>query len=188
MNPLQEIINQQKIIASLRRKEDLAEIVHHPKIKTVFILNSTIFNLKKMVHDLKSTGKNVFVHIDLIEGLGKDPVGVKYLKIMGVTGIVTTKLNLIKAAKEEGLLTIQRLFMVDSEAVKTGIKMAKQIKPEAIEILPAFIPKYYLETIQQELGIPTIAGGLIRTTEDVQQVFATGFDAISTSRRLLWNL
>lgn len=188
MNPMYEIINEQKIIASLRRKEDLAEIVHHPKIQTVFVLNSNIFDLKKIVHDLKSVGKKVFVHMDLIDGLGKDPAGVKYLKVMGVNGIVTTKLPLIKAAKEEGLLTIQRLFMVDSEAVKTGIKMAKQVKPEAIEILPAFIPRYYLETIQQELGIPTIAGGLIRTEEDVQQVFATGFDAISTSRRMLWNL
>lgn len=187
-NPFQKLINGQRIIGSLRRKEDLAEVANHKCITTVFILNSNLLELNKTVTAIKTKGKNVFVHIDLVEGLGKDAVGVKYLKAIGVHGIITTKLSLIRAAKEEGLITVQRFFMVDSEAVKTGIKMAKLEKPEAIEILPAFLPKYYLDALNGELGIPTIAGGLIRTEEDVKQVLATGFHAITTSRRVLWDL
>ncbi|MHB8170220.1 MAG: glycerol-3-phosphate responsive antiterminator [Thermincolia bacterium] len=187
-NPCGKLINGQKIIASLRRREDLTEIANHKCIKTVFVLNSNLLELKKTVHEIKGKGKNVFVHIDLVEGLGKDSEGVKFLKAVGVNGIITTKLSLIRTAKEEGLMTVQRFFMVDSEAVKTGIKMVKLEKPEAMEILPAFLPKYYLDVIKNELGIPTNAGGLIRTEEDVKQVLDTGFCTVTTSRRTLWNL
>lgn len=185
----EEIIAGQKVVACLRRTEDLTEILSHRQIKTIFILNSTIFELKQIATKANDSGKNIFVHIDLVEGLGKDATGVRFLaKAIGVKGIITTKGSLIKAAKNEGLISIQRFFMVDSEAVKTGIKMAKASKPEAIEIMPAFLPAFYLNEIKNSLGIPVIAGGLIRTEEDAQHVLATGFQAISTSRRNLWNL
>jgi glycerol uptake operon antiterminator len=183
------VIKNQKVIASFRRIEDAEEIIKHKNIKTIFVLNINIFELKKFVQHSQKNQKNIFVHIDLVDGLGKDAVGIKYLaQAGGIDGVITTKTSLVKAAKEEGLITVQRFFMVDSEAVKTGIKMAKQSKPDAIEILPAFLPKYYVDQIISELGVPVIAGGLARTKEDVQQVLAQGFRAITTSRRNLWDL
>ncbi|MDW7675644.1 MAG: glycerol-3-phosphate responsive antiterminator [Bacillota bacterium] len=188
-NIFEELLREQKVIACMRRVEDLPEVLNHSKIKNIFILNCNIFELKKIVTHANNLGKKVFVHVDLVEGLGKDQFGIKFLaKTIGVTGIITTKVQLIKAAKKEGLITVQRFFTVDSEAVKTGISMAKVAKPDAIEVMPAFLPKYYLDEIISELKIPVIAGGLIRTEEEADHILATGFRGISTSIRRLWNL
>lgn len=189
MNAFEKIISGQKVVASLRRMDDLNEILNHKIIKTIFMLNCNIFDLKKVSKLAKDKGKNLFVHIDLVDGLGKDAMGIKFLsKAIDVDGIISTKTNLIKAGQEEGLITIQRFFMVDSEAVKTGIKIAKMAKPAGLEILPAYLPQYYLDEIKSELQIPVIAGGLIRSEEDARAVLNVGFQAISTSRRILWNL
>ncbi|MGF7186586.1 glycerol uptake operon antiterminator [Desulfitispora alkaliphila] len=185
----EKVIAGQRVVASLRRIDDLGEVLNHKKIKTIFILNTNIFELKRITNEVNKNGKKVFVHVDLVEGLGKDTTGIRFLsKAIGVDGIISTKSTLIKAAKDEGLVTVQRFFMVDSEAVKTGIKMAKVGKPDALEIMPAFLPKYYLDQVIEELGVPVIAGGLMRTEEDAEMVLNAGFRAITTSRRALWNL
>lgn len=189
MNPFEKALSGQKVIAALRRIEDLHEILNHQQLKTIFILNCNIFQLKGIKQEGEKYNKNIFVHIDLVEGLGKDGAGVRYLaKSVGVTGIISTKTPLIRAAKEEGLVAVQRFFMVDSEAVKTGLKVAKKEKPHAIEIMPAYLPKYYLDELDNQLGLPMIAGGLIRDIKDAEQVLALGFQAITTSRRALWSL
>ena len=186
---IDKVLEGQKIIASLRRIEDLNEILNHKTIETVFVLKCSILDLINVSKRVREHKKNILVHIDLVEGLGKDSAGVKFLsQYVGVDGIITTKTNLIKAGQQEGLLTVQRFFMVDSEAVKTGTKMAKISKPDALEILPAFLPKYYLDQIISELRIPVITGGLIRTKEEALEILTKGFRAISTSRRTLWNL
>jgi len=188
-NTFIEVIKGQKVVACVRRMDDIPEVLNHDKIKTIFVLNCDIFQLKKIVAGADNKGKTVFVHLDLIEGLGKDAVGIKFLaKAIGVQGIITTKVPLIKAAKKEGILAVQRIFAVDSEAVKTGISMAKVAKPHAIEVMPAYLPKYYLEDIISELGVPVLAGGLVRTEEEAAQVLDNGFCAITTSLRTLWNL
>ncbi|RYD07003.1 hypothetical protein N752_01540 [Desulforamulus aquiferis] len=68
---------------------------------------------------------------------------------LGLTGIVTTKSNLIKFGRAEGMITVQRIFVVDSESLKTAIKVAKQIRPHAIEVLPSTIPAYVIQELQQ---------------------------------------
>lgn len=66
--------------------------------------------------------------MDLMEGIGKDRAGIRLLSRMGVPGIVTTKSNLVKYAREEGICAIQRLFIVDSESLKTAIRVAGSVR------------------------------------------------------------
>lgn len=54
----------------------------------------------------------------------------------GVDGVITTKPSLIKVIKNEGLIAIQRLFMLDSRSLETGIKSILEDKPHAVEIMP----------------------------------------------------
>ncbi|AQS58861.1 glycerol-3-phosphate responsive antiterminator [Desulforamulus ferrireducens] len=177
-----------KIGAAIRRLEDIEEAIRHPKIKTIFLLNGDINKLPSIVNRVNKAGKIILVHIDLIEGIGKDAAGVHLLKRMGVAGIVTTKSNLVKFAKEEGLFVIQRLFIVDSESVKTGIRVASNIKPSAVEVLPATVPAYVVSEIKKALNIPILGGGLLKTRKDVEEALAKGIDFVSTSRRDLWEI
>lgn len=112
--------------------------------------------------------------MDLMEGIGKDRAGIRLLSRMGVPGIVTTKSNLVKYAREEGICAIQRLFIVDSESLKTAIRVAGSVRPTAVEILPATVPRFVIDEMKRALGLPVLGGGLLKTEEDVRKALASG--------------
>jgi glycerol uptake operon antiterminator len=93
-----------------------------------------------------------------------------------------------KLAKQEGMRVIQRMFLVDSESLRTGIHLLKGFKPDAIEALPASTPARVIGELKAAVGLPVMAGGLVGGAADVQQAIANGACAVSTSRRDLWNL
>lgn len=177
-----------KVGATIRRVEDLNEAINHPNIKTIFLLGVDINILPSIVKRVRHVNKVLLVHIDMIDGVGKDRAGIHLLARMGVSGIVTTKANLVKYAREEGIVVIQRLFILDSESVKTGIKVASVVKPDAVEILPATVPHFVIQEMKKTLNIPILGGGLLRNEEDVKVAISKGIDAVSTSLRHLWNL
>ncbi|MDR3600321.1 MAG: glycerol-3-phosphate responsive antiterminator [Desulfosporosinus sp.] len=188
MDFLKTVMVDKKIGATIRRVEDLNEAVHHPNIGTIFLLGADINVLPSIIKKIHADNKVLLVHLDMLEGIGKDRAGIHLLARMGLRGLVTTKPNLVKFAKEEGMVVIQRLFVLDSESVKTGIKMASTVKPNAVEILPATVPGYVIQDMKDSLRIPILGGGLLRTEEDVRHVLAKGIDAVSTSLRHLWDM
>ncbi len=184
----EKVMAEGKIGAAIRRHEDMEEAIRHPRIRTIFLLNGDINKLPSLVSRVNKAGKVFLVHVDLVEGIGKDAAGIHLLKRMGVAGVVTTKSNLVKYAKDEGLLVIQRLFIVDSESLKTGIRVANNVKPSAVEILPATIPTYVVNDTKKALNLPILGGGLLKTKQDVTEALEKGIDFISTSRRDLWEI
>lgn len=188
MDFLTKAMGGKNIGASIRRLEDIEEAVRHPNISAIFLLGGDINYLPTLSKRVQAANKVLLVHIDLMEGIGKDRAGIHLLKRMGVQGIVTTKSNLVKFAKDEGLWVVQRLFIVDSESLKTAIRVAGNVKPSAVEILPATVPQYVINEMKKGLGIPILGGGLLKTEEDVREGLDKGIDAISTSRRHLWNI
>lgn len=188
MEFLKKVMAGRKIGAAIRRVEDLEEAIRHPNISAIFLLGGDINYLPSMIKKVSTANKILLTHIDLVEGIGKDRAGLHLLKRMGLQGIVTTKSNLAKVAKEEGLLVVQRLFIVDSESIKTAIRVAGNIKPDAVEVLPATIPKYVILDMKKSLALPILGGGLLKTEEDVNEALDKGIDAITTSLRNLWNI
>ncbi len=83
----------------------------------IFLLCGNIFNLKEIVQKAKAKGKLIFLHVDLIDGFSRDAVALRYIaEEIKPDGIISTKNNQLKVAKELGLLTVQRLFIIDSSA------------------------------------------------------------------------
>lgn len=132
--------------------------------------------------------KYLLAHVDLIEGVGKDEAGMRYLKRLGLEGVVSVKWQLLRYAKENKLLTVQRLFLVDSEAIRTGLKVIKKLTPDAIEILPATVPKFAIDEFHKVTDLCILGGGLLRTEADVHTALSNGLTAVTASRRNLWKL
>lgn len=184
---LQYALKNKPIITSLVKDDDLEPMLETTSNIT-FLLTGTIFSLEKMVERIKDAGKLVFVHIDLIEGIGKDQTGVQYLaEQIGIDGIVTTRSNIIPAAKRHGLITIQRLFVFDSVSMDKGIQVIKSSKPDAIEVLPGMVIPRIIKRIQAELQLPVIAGGLIIDLHDLKCALDSGAIGVSTSAKELWH-
>lgn len=188
MDFLKTVMMDKKIGATIRKVEDLNEAINHPNIGTIFLLGADINVLPSIVKKIHADNKVLLVHLDMLEGAGKDRAGIHLLARMGLRGLVTTKPNLVKCASAEGMAVIQRLFVLDSESVRTGIKMASVVKPNAVEILPATVPQFVIQEMKDALGVPILGGGLLRTEEDVRLAISKGIDAVSTSLRHLWDM
>ena len=186
MQDLRDCFREHPIIASIRNDADLDSALN-TQVAALFILYGDIFNLPQIMKEAKNHNKLVFLHMDLIKGIGRDREGVIYLaKKELCNGIVTTKNNLINIAKKEGLITIQRLFLLDSAALKTGEQLLKNNQPDAVEILPGIAAPYFIEHIYKKMLCPVIAGGLISDQSEIEKLLQRGVLAVSTSRKELW--
>jgi glycerol uptake operon antiterminator len=157
-------------------------------VEVIFLLSGSVFTLKDAVGMIKAQNKMVFVHFDLVEGYSKDLVGLDFLlKDVVPDGIISTRNNIIKKAKESGFYSIQRLFLLDSLNLNSGISAIKANNPDAVEILPGVMPKITKYMVGQT-SKPIITGGLIRDKEDIISSLKAGASGISTSRMDLWNI
>lgn len=175
------------IVPALRSDEKLRRAAES-MATSVFLLYGDLLELKRVVEFFHQHGKKIFVHLDLVKGLGKDESAIEYLKFeVAADGVITTKGNLIDVAKKVGLIPIQRVFLLDSQSLATGILQVKTHRPEYIEVLPGLIPDL-VQQILQETGIPVITGGLVKTAQQVLEALRKGAIAVSTSEESLWNL
>ena len=156
--------------------------------QVVFLLFGDICNLSELVDQVKSSGKLALVHIDLIQGLSAKEIAVDFVKkYTKADGIITTKPALIKRAKELGLDTVLRFFVIDSLALSSITKQLTIARPDIIEVLPALMPKV-ITRICDMVNVPVIAGGLISDKEDIMTMLSAGAVSISSTSQDLWFL
>lgn len=187
MEAILERLEVNPIIAALPHMDRFEEVLSSPA-EVVFILSGKILEISEKVRMLKEKDKKVFVHIDLIDGLGKDLSAVDYIQqVVKPEGIISTRNNLIRYGKEIGLVTVQRLFLVDSLAFESGIKMIESHGPDFVEVMPGIIPRAIVE-LKKKIRQPIIAGGMISDKEDIIQALKAGAIAVSTSKKELWEI
>lgn len=175
------------IIAAVQSGKDL-DIAIKSRVSTIFLLCADIFNAKSLVHRIKKANKNVLIHIDFLEGIGKDAKAIDYIiKVIQPDGIISTKSSHIKIAKAKGAFTIQRFFLIDNKSYEMTIKSVESIKPDMIEIMPGVMPRIIYRMTRQ-LSIPVISGGLISSKQDIMEALNAGALGTSTSKKDLWEL
>lgn len=187
MDGILSALEQNPVIGALRDIEQIDDLIES-SVGVVFILSGNLLNIKYISDRVKSSGKKVCIHVDLIEGLGRDHAAIDYVKSeIKPDGIITTKVTLAKYAKQVGLFTIERLFIIDSQSLVTGIKNVNETMPDAVEVLPGIASKM-IQRLRGKLGVPIIAGGLVTTKEDIIDSLSEGAIAVSTSCKELWNM
>lgn len=182
---MKEILEDCPIIAAIKDELGLEKCLTSDS-KIIFILYGDICNLSEIVNKVKEKGKTAFVHMDLIAGLSNKEISVDFIKKhTDADGIITTKPALIKRAKELGLFTVLRFFVIDSMAFENIEKQSKIVRPDLIEILPGVMPKV-IHTLVHLTHVPIIAGGLIRDKEDIMGALQAGAVSISTTNPEVW--
>ena len=178
---------QSQVISSIKKEEDIQKAIQSDANIT-FLLTGNLMNTKDYIDQLKDAGKITFVHIDFIDGLSNTPSAIKYVaEKWKPSGIITTKSGLIKYANDEGLMTIQRIFLIDHNGLKKGIEIAHKCKPHAIEVLPGIMPTI-IDDLTKRTHLPIIAGGLVSNKDEILHGLSAGALAISTGNPKLWNL
>lgn len=180
-----EALEDSPIIAAIKDNEGLEKCISCDS-RVVFILYGDIITIPNIVMKIKESGKIALVHADLVSGLGSKEIAIDFLKKNTLAdGIITTKPNLIKRAKELGLYTILRLFLIDSMAYENIERQVKAAKPDVIEVLPALMPKIVSKVCKLS-PTPVIAGGLISDKEDIMSLLHAGVTSVSTTNEKIW--
>jgi len=186
-NDLYAMFESNPIIAAVKDDEGLAKAMH-PDISVVFVLYGDILNIADIVSKLKKAGKTVFVHADLVAGFSSREIIADYLKKNTETdGIISTKPNIVHRAGELGLCGILRIFMIDSLAFRGVQKQQQAACADLVEVLPGVLPRVISDIVKIS-RTPIIAGGLIRSKEDVMEALKAGAIAISTTNPDVWFL
>lgn len=153
-------------------------------VQVIFYMSANLLTIGEKVRQAHDAGKYVMVHLDLAEGIGRDKTGIRYLADCGVDGIISTKGQLIRHAKEQGLFTVQRFFAVDSGGVEGVGEILRNTNPHLVEIMPGVVLKVIKSYADK--GWLVIAGGLVQTKSEVTDALKAGAVAVSTGCTGLW--
>ena len=181
---LQSALECSPVIAAIR--DDRFKKAVSSSAKVLFYLDASLLTVKDRIAEAHGAKKIIFVHIDLAEGIGKDRTGIEYLAKCGVDGIISTHGQILRQAKELGLYTVQRFFLLDSQGLDSMWEVMKAIRPDFIELMPGVIPKIISRFSKG--SIPVIAGGLIETKAEITAALGCGAVAISTGSTGLWEM
>lgn len=172
------------VIAAVRTQEEYEKALLSGAVR-IFDLSPDLLTLADRVKAAHAAGKKLFVHFDLATGIGKDKSGIAFAAALGVDGVISTRVNIIRMAREAGLYTVQRFFIVDSHSIETTIEALKASKADTIEVMPGIAYKV-IRALEEKLDVPIIAGGLIESAEEAEQAYKNGASAISTGKATLW--
>jgi glycerol uptake operon antiterminator len=174
------------IIAAVNNPEALSVALDSPT-KTIYLLTGNPLTIPDMLARTRDRGKVCLVNIDFIDGLSRDKHAVEFLAAHKVAGVVSTRSDTLRAAKAQGLITVQRTFAIDSAAVQATVRSLAQFLPDAIEILPAPVAPRVLPRFRElHAGLQIIAGGLIEGVQEIETLLAAGVNSVSVSKSRLW--
>ena len=93
---------------------------------------------------------------------------------------------MIQRAKELQMITVFRVFVIDSMALDSLLGV-KNLRPDAIDILPGLMPGI-IRKVRALTGLPVLAGGLITEKQEVLQALDAGALAISSTAPAVWRM
>ena len=180
------LFEENPVIAAVKNDEQLNEALNS-QVQLIFVLYGDILNIKEISEKIVSKNKIGIIHIDLVEGFSSKVIVIKYIKDnTKFNGIISTKPQIIKNAKEYNLIAIQRVFIFDTLSLNNA---KSHLVPEcdAIEVLPGVIPKV-ISDISKGAEKPVVAGGLIETKEEIIEALNNGASSVSTTKKHMWEI
>lgn len=178
--------NKQKILPAANNIKEFEKLME-TDFEYIILLNSHIAQLSALMKLARRHEKKVLLHVDLVQGLRSDEYGAEYLcQKVKPAGLISTRTPVIQMAKKRSLIAVQRIFLLDSHALNTSYRLIRSFQPDYIEVLPGIIP-HIIQEISENINVPILAGGLIRTAEEAREALQAGAVAITTSEEKIWN-
>ena len=185
---VRSLLERSRIIPAIRGPEYIPAAIASPTV-IVWLLYGTPLTLGDIVRQVRSAGKLPVANLDLLTGFAQDADAVELLAAQGIAGVVSTRQSVLRAARAQGIIAVQRTFVVDSIAVGNITRSLQHFIPDAIELLPAAAAPLCLSALQStQPELPVIATGLVTTMRQVEELTHFGVCSIATSDVSLWIL
>ena len=150
----------------------------------VLLTGVALDELPERAKQVLGAGKHAIVHADMTSGLHPNAAALSFLKDhCGVETIISTNAKVIETARRHHLQTVFRVFLLDSIALRTAARTLGNIQVDAVEILARSVIEHIRATGPDRT---LLAGGFVRTSQLVEDLFRAGFDGVTTSYPPLW--
>lgn len=177
----------QPILPAVKQLKDFEKLLNS-SYEYMVMLDVHVSQLRDVFQLARQHKKQLLLHVDLIRGLQSDIYGTQFLcQEFRPFGLLSTKSNVIIEAKARGIMAIQRVFLIDNNALTTSAALLAKTKPDYIEVLPAAMLNNIKEEIDKHIHIPIWAGGFVQTVQDVETALNSGALVVTTSNKELWN-
>jgi glycerol uptake operon antiterminator len=187
MQPVYAAMEENPVIAAVRSPDRWEAAICSPAA-VLFLLCGDIITIKGMVSAARAKGKQVFTHLELLGGIGRDNCAIDFIaQEIRPSGVISTRSAQIRYAKSKGLVTVQRFFLVDSMSLATAVDAAQSLKPDFVELMPGIMPGM-IRRFSSALSSGIIAGGMIETKGQVIEALSAGARNVSTTNENLWAL
>lgn len=185
-HPLIRLMEQNPVVPALKDADHLQDCLGCD-CGVVFVLCGDILNIDDIIRRLHEGGKKAVIHADLVTGLAPKEIAADFLHRCRADGIISTRPSLTRRGRELGMLSVLRVFALDSKAVSKVRSEADLGNPDMIELLPGPLPRI-IARLKGELRVPLIAGGLLEEKSDILSALGAGALCVSTSNSHLWDL
>lgn len=175
----------QKVLPAIRKIEDIEKMMAS-NYEYIVILDLHVSRLKPIFQLAKVHNKKLIIHMDLVHGLKSDEYSTEFIcQEYKPFAVISTKGNVIQKARQKGIKSIQRMFLLDTSSIEKSVALMERVQPDFIEVLPGIMPKL-IRDIRKRTDREIFAGGLIDSIEEVEQAYAAGAITITTSNKTLW--
>ena len=180
-----QLIEENPVILGLLSESDF-ELAENNESQVVFTLFGTISDIGATIHRLKKTKQLVFVNIDMIDGFSSRNSVIDFLKTTELDGIISSKPNILRYAKEQGFFTIHRFFILDSSSWRSIERQLEISQADIINITPGWTK--VIQWTSEKFHTPIISSGLVCDKEIVIENLKAGALAICTTNHDVWNM
>lgn len=182
---LTDVLSKNDVIPAVTTIEEFKKALSKKTFPCIMVKTGDINTLPDLIKQAHNHNKFVMLHQDSIKGVARDKSGIEFYAQLGVDALITTKPQYIKAIKEAGMIAILCLFLIDSTAFSSGMQSLKSYQPDAVVVMPIFIPKEFIQKIISQTGTKVLTGGLVRSMEDIKACRAKGVIGIATGSEVI---
>lgn len=180
------MFREQRVLPVIKHMKDVDDFLDSA-YSVGIVLDIHLAQLRNLMELTQRKDKQLIIHLDLVQGLSSDEAAVEYLcQECRPLGIISTRGKAIMTAKKKKVLAIQRVFLLDTQALENSFKLIEKLNPDYIEVLPGILPTI-LSEVKERVRKPILTGGFLRTVQHVEQALEAGAEAVTTSNRQLWS-
>ena len=180
------LMEETPVVPALKDAAQIQECASCPS-RIVFVLCGDILNIEDLIRQLHEAGKKAVIHADLVYGLAQKEIAADFLYRCGADGIISTRPHIVRRGKELGMLSVLRVFIIDSKALSNLKNEVETGRPDMVEVLPGTIVSA-IEKLSSQLRVPLISGGLLESKRDVMAALRAGALCVSSSNPELWDI
>jgi glycerol uptake operon antiterminator len=185
---LWEATSRYKIVPVVGSRGELSQILAQTSPRPLALRYCNLFDLAATLEQARRRGYQFYLDIDTCDGIHPDEAGIRYLaERLQISGIGSHNPRVLALGKRQGLLTIQRFFVLDSTGLESELSTIDFQMIDALNISPALVIPHIVQWLNGRLPVPFLGSGLVSNHEQVKAIIGSGALGVMTARTELWS-